>query len=62
MFEIINNKVVKKETIETLIEVSSKSIEAEIKWIDSVIKSLNENKSLLTKQLTTVKSLESQLK
>lgn len=62
MFEIINNKVVQKQTVENLVEVSSKWIQSEIKWIDSTIKSLTESKLLLTKQLEIVKSLESQLK
>lgn len=62
MFEIINNKVVQKQTTETLVEVSSKSISAEMKWIDDVIKSLTANKMLLVKQLEIVKGLESKLK
>ena len=62
MFEIINNKVVQKQTTEILIEVSSKSINSEIKWIDDVIKNLNISKSLLTEQLKIVRWLESQLK
>lgn len=62
MFEIINNKVVKKETTEILIDVSSKSINSEIKWIEDTIKGLNTNKSLLLKQLEIVKWLEEKLK
>ena len=61
MYEIIDGKVVKREVTESLVEVSSESIKAEINSIDETIKSLDQRRQELKSDYETVLKLESQI-
>jgi uncharacterized protein (UPF0335 family) len=62
MYKIIDGKVVKIETIESIIEVSSDAIISQIKDIDNTIESLNNSKATLEKDLEEVYNLEKKVK
>jgi uncharacterized protein (UPF0335 family) len=62
MYKIIDGKVVKIETIESIIEVSSDAIISQLKDIDNTIESLKNSKATLEKDLEEVYNLEKKVK
>jgi hypothetical protein len=62
MYEIIDNKVVKREVSESIVDVSSKDISEQIQSVKETIESLGKTLIILESDLVEVLNLEKLIK
>jgi len=62
MYEILDGNVVKRESVEVIIPITSEDISNEIKSLDDIITDLTKTKDKLSADLEIVLKLEEQIK